>query len=314
MDSIPTGTDPLSKAQAVEALLEATSEQAPVEESNTEEIQVQEEPEIVEEVEAIPEEDQAEAETDDVSEEIEETAEEEVLYSVNVDGEEYDVNSEELIKNYQIEKTAQKRLSQAAEARKVNEAKEAELEQERIKYSTVLQQMEQQLSQPPISEVELNNLKETDPMAYYEKRDQIREHQTQLAAVKQEQEVVKARHLATQHEKLVDLIPEWKNVETATKEKTSLVGYLKTQGFSDQDINAATDARIVNMARKAQLFDNLQSKKAVIKKKVNAAPKMIKSGQPKGNVDVKEKARVDAWKKLQKSGRKEDAVNYLLNK
>lgn len=314
MDSIPTGTDPLSKAQAVEALLEATSEQAPVEESNTEEIQAQEEPEIVEEVEAIPEEDQAEAETDDVSEEIEETAEEEVLYSVNVDGEEYDVNSEELIKNYQIEKTAQKRLSQAAEARKVNEAKEAELEQERIKYSTVLQQMEQQLSQPPISEVELNNLKETDPMAYYEKRDQIREHQTQLAAVKQEQEVVKARHLASQQEKLVDLIPEWKNVETATKEKTSLVGYLKTQGFSDQDINAATDARIVNMARKAQLFDNLQSKKAVIKKKVNAAPKMIKSGQPKGNVDVKEKERVDAWKKLQKSGRKEDAVNYLLNK
>ena len=196
----------------------------------------------------------------------------------------------------------------------MNEAREAELEQERIKYSTVLQQMEQQLSQPPISEVELNNLKETDPMAYYEKRDQIREHQTQLAAVKQEQEVVKARHLASQQEKLVDLIPEWKNVETATKEKTQLVGYLKTQGFSDQDINAATDARIVNMARKAQLFDNLQSKKAVIKKKVNAAPKMIKSGQPKGNVDVKDKQRVDAWKKLQKSGRKEDAVNYLLNK
>jgi lipopolysaccharide biosynthesis regulator YciM len=68
------------------------------------------------------------------------------------------------------------------------------------------------------------------------------------------------------------------------------------------------------LARKAQLYDNLQSKKAVVKKKVTAAPKMIKSGQPKGKIDVKQKAKDDAWKNLQKVGSKEAAVNYLLNK
>ena len=52
----------------------------------------------------------------------------------------------------------------------------------------------------------------------------------------------------------------------ATKEKGELVGYLKSVLFTD-DINNATDARIVNMARKAQLYDNLQSKATVGKRK-----------------------------------------------
>ena len=43
------------------------------------------------------------------------------------------------------------------------------------------------------------------------------------------------------------------------------------------DINNATDARIVNMA-KAQLYDN-SSKATVVKKKVVTAPKMVKAGQ-----------------------------------
>ena len=312
MDSIPNGTEPLTKAQAVEALLEVKDEVAPEEVSETSE-EIQEEAEVQEEEVEAAEEGQAETDSEEESEEVEET-EEEVLYNVKVDGEEYSVNSEELVKNYQLEKTAQKRLQEVAEARKANETKEAALEQERVKYATVLQQMEQQLNQPAMSEAELEKLKDADPLSYYEAKDKMRDQKEKLAAVKQEQEVVKAQHLQVQHDRLLELVPEWKNNEVAVKEKTALAGYLQTQGFSKEDINNATDARIVSLARKAQLYDSLQNKKAVVKKKVSAAPKMIKSGQPKGKIDVKQKAKNDAWKNLQKVGSKEAALNYLLTK
>lgn len=313
MDSIPNGTEPLSHAQAVEALLEVKDENTP-EEVSEESEEIQEQPEVQEEEVEATDEGQAEAETDEQTEEVEETNEEEVLYSVKVDGEEYSVNESELIESYQLKQTAHKRLQEAAESRKANEAKEAALEQERVKYAAVLQQMEQNLNQPAMSEVELEKLKDRDPMAYYEAKDQIRDQKEKLAAVQQEQQVVKSQHLATQHSRLLELIPEWKNQEIAEKEKVGLANYLQTNGFSKEDIGNATDARIVNLARKAQLYDNLQSKKAVVKKKVTAAPKMIKSGQPKGKIDVKQKAKDDAWKNLQKVGSKEAAVNYLLNK
>ena len=311
MDSIPTGNEPLSKAQAVDALLEVKDEVAPEEVSEQSE-EIQEEAEVQEEEVEATDEGQAEAESEEESEEVEET--DEVLYSVKVDGEEYSVNEAELVESYQLKQTSHKRLQEAAEARKANEAKEAAIEQERAKYAAVLQQMEQNLNQPAMTEVELEKLKDRDPMAYYEAKDKMRDQKEKLAAVKQEQQVVRAQHLATQESKLLELIPDWKNPEIANKEKLSLANYLQSNGFSKEDIGNATDARIVHLARKAQLYDNLQSKKSVVKKKVTAAPKMIKSGQPKGKIDVKQKAKDTAWKNLQKAGSKEAAVNYLLTK
>ena len=85
---------------------EEVSEVQPTTEVETEEVEaVEEQP-----TEAEAEETEAEEVTE---EEVEETEPEETLYRVKVDGEEYDVNTEELIKNYQLEKSAQKRLQDA---------------------------------------------------------------------------------------------------------------------------------------------------------------------------------------------------------
>ena len=235
---------------------------------------------------------------------------------MKVDGEEYDVNSEELIKNYQLEKSAQKRLQDAAEQRKELSSKEASLEQERQKYAQVLQVYEQQLSQPQqaMSQEQLAQLKAEDPIAYNTYLVEEQQRQSKLQAIQQEQQVVKSEQLAKQADILLDLIPSWKDQGVAAKEKGELVGYLRSQGFSTDDINNATDARIVNMARKAQLYDNLQSKATVVKKKVVTAPKMVKAGQPKPRTNVPDKARKDAWTKLKKTASKDAAVEYLLTK
>ena len=41
---------------------------------------------------------------------------------------------------------------------------------------------------------------------------------------------------------------------------------------------------------------------------------MIKAGKPKGKVNVSDQNRKKAFDKLAKSGRKEDAISYLLTK
>jgi hypothetical protein len=309
------GTGNLSQNDAVNLLLDTNS---PSEEVSEVQPTTEVEAEDVEAVEEQPTEAEAEeTEAEEVTEEeVEETEPEETLYRVKVDGEEYDVNIEELKKNYQLEKSAQKRLQEAAEQRKELSGKEASLEQERQKYEQVLQVYEQQLSQPQqaMSQEQLAQLKAEDPIAYNTYLVEEQQRQSKLQAVQQEQQVLKSQQLAKQADLLLDLIPSWRDQGVAAKEKGELVGYLRNQGFSTDDINNATDARIVNMARKAQLYDNLQNKATVVKKKVVTAPKMVKAGQPKPRTNVSDKARKDAWAKLKKTNSRDAAVEYLLTK
>ena len=195
-------------------------------------------------------------------------------------------------------------------------SKEASLEQERQKYEQVLQVYAQQLAQPQqaMSQEQLAQLKAEDPIAYNTYLVEEQQRQSKLQAVQQEQQVLKSQQLAKQADLLLDLIPSWRDQGVAAKEKGELVGYLRNQGFSTDDINNATDARIVNMARKAQLYDNLQNKATVVKKKVVTAPKMVKAGQPKPRTNVSDKARKDAWAKLKKTNSRDAAVEYLLTK
>ena len=308
------GTGNLSHNDAVNLLLDTNS---PSEEVSEVQPTTEVETEDVEAVEEQPTEAEAEeTEAEEVTEEEVEAEPEETLYRVKVDGEEYDVNIEELKKNYQLEKSAQKRLQDAAEQRKQLSSKEASLEQERQKYEQVLQVYAQQLSQPQqaMSQEQLAQLKAEDPIAYNTYLVEEQQRQNRLQAIQQEQQVVKSEQLAKQADLLLDLIPSWRDQGVAAKEKGELVGYLRSQGFSTDDINNATDARIVNMARKAQLYDNLQNKATVVKKKVVTAPKMVKAGQPKPRTNVQDKAKKDAWTKLKKTASKDAAVEYLLTK
>ena len=308
------GTGNLSQSDAVNLLLDTNS---PSEEVSEVQPTTEVEAEDVEAVEEQPTEAEAEeTEAEEVTEEEAEAEPEETLYRVKVDGEEYDVNIEELKKNYQLEKSAQKRLQDAAEQRKQLSSKEASLEQERQKYEQVLQVYAQQLAQPQqaMSQEQLAQLKAEDPIAYNTYLVEEQQRQNRLQAIQQEQQVVKSEQLAKQADLLLDLIPSWRDQGVAAKEKGELVGYLRSQGFSTDDINNATDARIVNMARKAQLYDNLQNKATVVKKKVVTAPKMVKAGQPKPRTNVQDKAKKDAWTKLKKTASKDAAVEYLLTK
>ena len=307
----------LSQHDAVSLLLDT---QAPEEAS--EEVQ---EPSAETEVEATEEEtveadaaeeSQAEAEEVETEESAEEYEELVDTYRVKVDGDEYDVTQDELIKNYQLEQTAQKRLMKASEERKALDTEKAQTEQVRTQYEQALGLMQQQLqtANQPKDQAYWDSLYESDPLEYVRQRDTERDNQAKMQAVQSEQLRLQQENLQREQAKLLEIIPEWKNSEVEAKEKAALVSYAKERGWSDQELASTIDSRYIELMRKAYLYDNLQSGKPIAKKRVKAAPKMVKSGQPKSKADSASDRKRKAFENLKKTNSRDSAVQYLLTR
>ena len=100
------------------------------------------------ETEAEVDDQSVEDDTDEEGEQYDEESEEEVpVYLAKVDGEEVEVSAEDLIKSYQLEQTAQKRLREAAEERKKVQADVTQVESERKYYAENLALLQDALKQ-----------------------------------------------------------------------------------------------------------------------------------------------------------------------
>lgn len=316
--SIPDGTEPLSMASAIETLLNANAptKASEVEQEPTAEA-VEAEATEVEDVEVEAVEDQAETEADETEEyETEADAEEVEYYTVKVDGEEMDVSADDLVKSFQLERTAQKRLSEAAEQRKSLEADRTVLEQEREKYAQGLAQLQAQLSQAgqePTQEY-WDKLYEEDPLEFVKQRENQRDREKAMQVLQQEQMQLIQQRVAEEKSKLVERIPEWRDDEVATREKAGLINFAQRVGFTSDELSQVVDSRLVDVLRRAYLYDLLQQEKPVARKKVAKAPKMVKGGKPKTSQDVASEKKRKAFDRLKKTGSKDAAVDFLLNR
>jgi len=171
-----------------------------------------------------------------------------------------------------------------------------------------------------------DNLYDSDPLEYVRQKDQFRDKQEELTKVQaaqnelaqrqayDQQEAMK-KHIAEEQVKLTKAIPEWKDDKIAETDKRNIVTFAKRYGFNEQELNNATDHRAILMLRKAMLYDELDAKKPLIKKKVRKAPKMTKSGKKITTNKDLQKGKVDkAFNKLKSSGSMDSAVDYLLQK
>jgi len=341
--SIPEGTETLTKGQALDHLLstpapEEASEipQEPVAEAET---QVEAEAPLVEEVESDDavepsEEETEEADveyeaTEDNDEQPEEAFEEsddvEEYYTVKIDGEEKQVTADELVKNYQLEQAAQRRMQEAASERKQAEAERQVIAQQREQYEQALNVLSQQLMVKEPTQEYWEKLYAEDPLEYVKQRDAVRDRKDNLAKVQQEQmrvqqekqqEMVKAHQerLAQESQRLLERIPEWRDEEVATREKQQVIQYAQRIGFTEQELQTASDSRAIETLRKAYLYDELMAKKPAAQKKVRKAPKVTKSGKPTPKSEITAKRKTQAFDRLKKSGSKEAAVEYLLER
>ena len=210
-----------------------------------------------------------------------------------------------------------KKTQDLAEQRRQLDTASQEILEQRNRYEQGLAEVTKRLQEATADDTDWNALKETDPVAYAVKREEYREKQEVLQRAQAEQMQIAQgkmqQHLALEQEKLLQAIPEWQDPKVAQKEKTDVVTYAKRFGFSDQELQNASDHRAINVLRKAMLYDQLTGNKAV-KKKVTKAPKMVKSGRPVTKTEVTQRREQELLNKLNKSGNREDAINYMLAK
>ena len=112
--------------------------------------------------------------------------------------------------------------------------------------------------------------------------------------------------LAEEAKKLVETIPEWKDAKRAGQEKAALVEYGVKLGYSESDVKAIADHRIVNVLRKAMKYDELMTKKGGVR----PAPEKIKPAKPGSATSTprKQSEEAQARQRLAKSGNVRDAA------
>lgn len=331
----------LNKGQAVDLLLNAAAPveasddaQEPVAETDevleTEEVDATSEDEFeYEDADELPEDDDEDDDEEydvDVSE-LEEVDDEEAYYTVKIDGEEKNVSADELVKSYQLEQAAQKRMQEAAEVRKTSEAEAAALAQQREQYAQALQSLQQQLNTADEKPQEYwDNLYSEDPMEYMRQREAYRDRKEAAEKIKAEQARVQQEqqqelmqqhqaNLAQQQERLLEALPEWKDPDVAMKEKQEIVTYAQRElGFTEQEVSNIADARGVLAIRKAYLYDQLMAQKPAAQKKVKKAPRVTKAGKPTTKAQANSNRKKQALERLSKTGSKDAAVDFLLEK
>lgn len=323
MSGTPEESSLLSQHDAVEMLLNvntAPEEASPdVEEQTAETTDEVEATEVeYEEVEAV-ESDQAEMEADEAEDdgEVIETEEFEELIAVKVDGEEGEVTQQELIANYQKTKTADKRLQEVSEERKAFNAEKAAFEQERAELQNALAATKDFLKRNDGQKDQAywDNLYESDPLDYVRQRETERDNQQKLQAVEQEQARLEQQKRQEEAKKVLEIIPEWKDAEVARRESQQLAEYSQTNGFTLQEVNyLGLDSRLIQLIRKAMMYDSIKGQAPAAVKKVRKAPKMVKSSQPKPAKSPSDSRKQKAFDNLKRSGTRDAAVEYLLSK
>ena len=266
---------------------------------------------------------EVEAQADDESEveqdEGEDEQEEPPKYRVKAAGEEKEVTLDELIKSYQLGTDYTKKSQAVAEERKAVEAERQRIEEAkylRDQYAERLQVIEQMLNQQPETE-NLDYLKETDPIGYAVKVAELSQREKQLAQVRAEQARIYEQQQREQQEqlgqvvqaesrKLAEVIPEYADPQKGETLRRELREFGVKAGFSEQELANVYDSRAVLTLYKAMQYDKLQSAKPSITKKVNEAPKVIKSGvsQPRDGNDEMKKLKARA----KQTGRVADAA------
>ncbi len=259
-------------------------------------------------------EDESEVEQDEGDEEAEQPR-----YRVKAAGEEKEVTLDELIKSYQLGTDYTKKSQAVAEERKAVEAEKARVEEARYlrdQYAERLQIIEQMLNHQPEAE-NLDYLKETDPIGYAVKVAELSQREKQLAQVHAERQRIAQQQdqerqeqlgqvIQAESRKLAEAIPEYADPQKGEIARRELREFAQKLGFSEQELSGVYDSRQVLTLWKAMQYDKLQSAKPGITKKVNEAPKVMKSGvsQPRDSSDEMKKLKARA----KQTGRVADAA------
>ena len=295
------------------------------EEAVIEEVEESVEPEV-EDFEEQDEElvDEEELEYDDEEDGEEETEveelEEQPVYRVTVDGNEIEVTQDELLNGYSRQQDYTRKTQELANQRKTIEQQAQELQQRDAIYAQLLPKMEAQLKGELVNEPDWNSLYDDDPIAYVREKQIWDEKKEKLTAVSAEQQRLQQEAYAQQQQqiahvvqegqqRILQIIPEWKNAEIASKEKSAIRDYgINVLGYSAQEMDAIYDYRALLGLRNAWL--NSKTVEATKKKPTQKAPARV--ARPGSTSRKKSLAPAQRAKQvLAKTGKVQDAAKVF---
>ena len=319
-------TDGQKATSAFESFLapeEDTQEEAVIEEAESIEPEIDEleEQDDLGTEELVEEEDLEFDDEEDGEEETEvEEVEEQPVYRVTVDGNEIEVTQDELINGYSRQQDYTRKTQELANQRKTIEQQAQELAQRDAIYAELLPKMEAQIKGELVNEPDWDSLYNDDPIAFVREKQIWDEKKEKLKAAEAEQQRLHQESYAKQQQliaqqvqqgqqKLLEIIPEWKNAEVAQKEKLAIRDYgINVLGYLPQEMDAIYDYRALLGLRNAWL--NSKTVEATKKKPTQKAPARV--ARPGTTTRKKTVAPVKRAKQvLAKSGKVQDAAKVF---
>jgi hypothetical protein len=272
------------------------------------------------------EDESAETEIDDAElldeEESYEEDDEVERISLKVDGEEVEVDLDELKKGYSRQASYTKKSQELASQRKEFEAHQQAILQERATYADLLGKLqnhlliEEQGVEPNWDALFEENPVQASKQKYlYEKQSKARKDQLGRIASEQnrlsqelqaEQTRVLQALIVEEKGKVRDLIPEWSDEKSFERGSSELREWLIDFGLEEAEINSLVKAKHVELAEMARRY-------ATGKARTKAQPKQkrtVKAGSAGRSTRKRSQTKIAQaqGQRLQKTGRLQDAV------
>ena len=256
------------------------------------------------------------------------------LYSVRMpvtlNGASTDITLGEYKDNLQSSEQVRRLQEQANKEREALETQRQELQntlQQRLTETEALIAAAESELTAEMQGIDWQDLRAADPAEYATRRIEYQEKQAKLREMREsarkqledtQQEAAKgfqekfAKHLAHEMTLLTEAIPEWRGPEQLKSGQAELVDYLaKTYGYGNAEMSGIADHRLLVIARKAMLYDQMQQSGGAVAKKVERVKLGSKVLKPGGRQSVSQQSQAQEKRlraQLKKTGKMEDAL------
>lgn len=232
------------------------------------------------------------------------------LHKVKVDGQEVEVDYDELLKGYSRESHYQKKSKELSKERDDFTLKAKELEDSINDAQLVINDETAKLNS-----AEMRELREDDPEQYLREVERIENKVEKFQKLKEKQQAEAQQkeqaRIAKEREMLFEMNPHWNDdEETMNKEVAEILGALESNGFSNEETRNITEARMFEIGKKLARLDKIESVD-LESKKVTEKPASVKPNAT-GQNDVSEsKSKKEVLYKTLRTGSLRDASKAL---
>jgi len=219
------------------------------------------------------------------------------------------------------------KTQEIAEHRKALESTFQEIQSERAAYARNLEQL-LAVAAPEIEkfrDIDWQRLAQEQPADYVRlsaERDALRNRygtiQGEIQRVSAQVEQAKAYQFAqikqAEYQKLIEALPDFGDPQKAPGKIAEMRAFLNRKGFSDQEIGAVVDSRVIVLVDEMMRADRTREVRRQAETKRNgAAPQVQPPGAPRQRGDTQAaQRRGQKMAALRKSGSERDAISYLL--